>query len=46
MTAVVPGRSTRPVPRPCLAVAPSSGPVITGLFALTIALFVLGLIAL
>jgi hypothetical protein len=46
MTAVVPERSPRPVSGPCLAVAPASGPVISALFVLTIALFVIGLIAL
>jgi len=46
MTAVVPERSARPVPGPCLTLAPSSGPVISFLFAVTIALFVIGLIAL
>ncbi|HVH21671.1 MAG TPA: hypothetical protein VNA11_04365 [Pseudonocardia sp.] len=46
MTAVVPERTARLVPGPCITVAPSSGPVITGLFVLTVALFLLGLIAL
>jgi hypothetical protein len=46
MTALVPERSARPAPGPCLTVAPNSGPVISILFVLTIALFVLGLIAL
>jgi|tagenome__1003787_1003787.scaffolds.fasta_scaffold20120419_2 hypothetical protein len=45
MTAAVPERSPRPL-SPCLAVAPASGPVISVLFVLTIALFVIGLIAL
>lgn len=43
MTAVVPERTG---PSPCITAAPSSGPVITGLFVLTVALFLLGLIAL
>jgi hypothetical protein len=46
MAAAVPERTARPVPGPCLTVAPASGPVISLLFALTIALFVIGLIAL
>lgn len=46
MTAAVPERTTRPSPLPCLAAAPSSGPLISALFALAVVLFVIGLIAL
>jgi hypothetical protein len=46
MTAVVPERTARTVPGPCLTVAPASGPVIGILFALAVALFMIGLIAL
>lgn len=46
MTAAVPERRARPVPDPCLTIAPASGPVITVLFVLSVAFFVLGLVAL
>lgn len=45
MTAGVPERTVRPVPAPCMTVAPSSGRVIGVLFALTVLLFLMGLIA-
>lgn len=46
MTAAVPERSARPAPLPCLAADPSSGPMISILFALAVVLFVIGLVAL
>jgi hypothetical protein len=46
MTTVASGRAARPAPGPCLTAAPSAGPVITVLFVVAIALFMIGLVAL
>jgi hypothetical protein len=47
MTVITPEGAARPAaaPGPCLTAAPGAGTIIAGLFALTIVLFLVGLLA-
>jgi hypothetical protein len=45
MTVITPEGAVRPAAAPCLTAAPGAGTIIAGLFALTIVLFLVGLLA-
>jgi hypothetical protein len=46
MTTIARAGNPRPVPGPCLTAGPWAGPIISGFFAATVVLFLLGLLLL